>query len=515
MNKLFKIGSVMVSAAMLMTASGITSIAEGEASTAPELYIYEDFENVTIADNFKQSTDRGSTYTHNLSVIDGEKQYIYAARDCTANITVNTESDGNNTLTIDTPQTDAYNGGQFGRVWMKFDKEGESFKTWNVDTTSAENIVTSYDVNIKDLYYTTADGDPICFFGEFMGMTSADATNFTPFENIQLRGGLLLGMDKENGKTSWRFQNGNSVSKIENAQWYDINQTMKVVVFTTGYNANNALMYEARIYRPDGTIERFANNAVGQGDNLKLALLNGLIFNANKGIKLSVDNVKAYTLPEGTTFEVTSEDQTNVARDAAFSFTMNGYVDKSELSKIIVKKNDETLSSDAYTISASDNKTEVESTISVQLNDKAGYGETYTVSVPASFKNEVGIEATAADVNFTTEPAPNFDITLSATAGGSPINSIAEAAEKTVTCNVSATLGQAEASSGTIFAALYDAEDNIVEYGSVERAFTENSSANVKVSFKVPADATGMKIKAFACESLSKLEPFATPLVIQ
>ncbi len=522
MNKLFKIGSVMVSAAMLMTATGITSIAEGEASTVPELYIYEDFENVTIEDNFKYSDNYNGNYSHLLSVIDGEKQYIYAKRQSAeATINVNKESDGNNTLTINSPQEGAFNAGQFARVWMKFDKEGNSFKTWTADTTSTENIVASYDVNIKDVYYTTADNSPICFFGEFIGMTAdnvakaadpdpavASTATFTPFENMAMGAGLRLSMNNTNKTMAWRFQDGNSSTPIDNAQWFDVNQTMKVVVLTNGYNENNTIKYKVRIYHPNGTIEKFNGNAP------QLAFLNGLLFNANRGVKLSVDNVKAYTLPADTTFEVTSGDQTNVARDAAFEFKMNGYIPDSELSKLIVKKNGEELSSDAYTITTTENQETVESTVSVKLNDKAGYSETYSVTVPSSFKNEVEISATPAEVSFTTEPAPKFNITLSATAGGSEVTTIAEAAGKAVTCNVSATLVQEAASSGTIFAALYDAEDNIVEYGSIDRAFTENSSANVKVSFKVPADPTGMKIKAFACESLAKLDPFAE-IVIQ
>lgn len=516
MKKIFRIGAAVLSAAAFVTSTGITTLADGEGTTTaanPSLYMYEDFETVQLADDFAREGDRGNLYDY--KVVSHTKQYVYGSRDANPTFGLNTKADGNRTFDVKLEGSNGFgNGGSFGRAYLRFDKEGENFKSWVIDKTSAERFVASYDVTINSVENTIADNLP--FHGGFMGLSAADSNAYSPMENIKSRVGFQIILDGDTHTYKWSFRDGNSdnqdavTNKNIQTESFAPGTTTRVTVSTAGYASTGEIWYKFRLYLPDGTTKVYT------GLQGSLYSYNGLLFSCFQGMDWSIDNVKAYNLPEGYTFGTTTTDKTNVTRDSSFDIELNGYVSDSELKKIVVKQGDTVIPAENYKITATESKTSVGTTVKIKLNEKPGYSQTYSVTLPTGFANEAGVAvAEEKSVSFTTEAGPSFNITLAAATKDGEITSISDAAGKSVSCTVGVTLNQDANSSGTIFVGLYDADDKLVEYGSMDRAFAAHSTATLKTAFDVPANATGYKIKAFACESLSKLDSFAAPIVIQ
>lgn len=515
MKKLFRIGAAVLSAAAFVTSTGITTLADGEGTTTmnPSLYMYEDFETVQLADDFSRESDRGKMYGN--QVVSYTKQYVYGSRDTSPTFGLNTKADGNRTFDVKlSGSSDFGSGGSFGRAYLRFDKDGDNFKSWIIDKTSAERFVASYDVTINSVENTIASNLP--FHGGFMGLSAADSDSYSPMENINGRAGFQIILDGTTQTYKWSFRDGNSDNQdaVNNkniqTEPFAPGTTTRVAVSTEGYNSDGNINYKYRLYLPDGTTKVY--NGI---ENSKYSY-NGLLFSCFQGMDWSIDNVKAYNLPDGYAFGTTTTDKTNVTRDSSFDVELNGYISDSELAKVVVKQGDTVIPADDYKITATESKTSVGTTIKVKLNEKPGYSQTYSVTLPTGFANEAGVEvAEEKSVKFTTEAGPSFAITLTAATKDGAVTSISDAAGKSVSCTVGVELNQDANSSGTIFVGLYDADDKLVEYGSMDRAFAAHSTATLKTAFDVPANATGYKIKAFACESLSKLDSFAAPIVIQ
>ena len=152
--------------------------------------------------------------------------------------------------------------------------------------------------------------------------------------------------------------------------------------------------------------------------------------------------------------------------------------------------------------------TAVYGTVTVSPVGEWDYESDYTVTFPKGTYNIIGRELPAdvdRAVTFTTEKAPTFDITITASeglaAGGAALTADALAG-KTVYFTADATNVTGRAVGGTIVIGIYDAEGNLIRYAARERDFADGEAKTFSASFKMAA---GETVKAFAKGTKSEL----------
>lgn len=507
MKKLFKISAALMALSMVVTSAGMTALADGETASQ-KILLYEDMENITL-DDFDKTTNRVHVYNNILNSIFTDKQYAYGTRDnytTHADIQIKTEVDGNKVFSFKNTNTTAVSAtdGNLGKLWMKFDS------SWVLDSTNSDKLVVAYDISAKEIYAGQEEsgfmGVPYCF----------DSTNkFYEFENFLYAGGIMRSIaTDENNKTTlsyaMRNTNGAAIGNSNSTEITEVSlgDVVRVALVIDNYEQSTAPVYKVVLFNEEGKIVLSGQYSSGQNGSFDAATsLDGMAFRANMGIEYVLDNVKAYTLPADKVFAVTSTDAVDVPITSSLDVKLNGYVTEGQLGKITVKKGDEAVDPSEYTITAKENTSAVETTVSVKFNDKMSFGTTYSVVLPTTLKDETTTAlAEETTVNFTTQAAPSFDVALAVTSGGEAVTALSGAAGKTVLCDVDVTHTTTRDSSGVIFVGLYDAEGNVVAYGSTDKAYTPNETDEIKVSLNVPADTTGMSIKAFACEGIAKID---------
>lgn len=507
MNKILKTGAVIISAIICLTSSGIAAIAESEQTQT--VLLYEDMENITLTNDFDFTASRDWVFNNTIDSF--TKQYIYGIRDDYSKnqeIEIKAQQNGNrifnlkNTSTETKPASD----NNMAKLWMRFDN------SYGLNKESTERLVIAYDISAEQLY---SEAENLRFFG--MPFGSNVDSSFITWENEVHAGGIMRMSKDESGnidktKLTYSIRNSNGAAvdngNSTNAKDVAFGDTVRIIQIINNYE-KDLPEYNVIMHYPGSDPARSPVSYIflqGTITNIPTSV-NGVMFIGQMGIEYGVDNVKAYTLPSDKTFAVTSTDLEEIPVTSSLDVTLNGYVPETQLSKITVKKGDAVVDSSNYTISVKENTETVESKISVKLNGKLDFGTTYSVILPSDFMDEtyttLGAETA---VNFTTQTAPSFDLTLSASSGGKTITSLAEAAGKSVLCDVNVTHTTARNSYGTIFVGLYDAEGNVVAYGCTDKAYAPEETDSVKVKLSIPADTSGMCIKAFGCESIGKLD---------
>ncbi|MDY3928810.1 MAG: hypothetical protein SOZ34_05535 [Clostridia bacterium] len=517
MNKILKTGAVIISAIICLTSSGIAAIAENEQTQ--KILLYEDMENITLANDFDFTTNRTWVYFNTIDSF--TKPYIYGYRDyysTNQEIEIKAQPNGNRTFNLKNTSTEtkASNDGNIAKLWMRFDN------SYGLDKTSTDRLVIAYDISAEKLY--SEAGESI-FFG--MPFCSNEDTSFIAMENEVHAAGLMRMSKDESGnidktKLTYSIRNTNGAAEDNgnstNAKDVAFGDTVRIIQIINNYK-KDLPEYDVIMHYPGSDPARSPVSYIfSQGTITNIPTsVNGVMFVGQMGMEYGVDNIKAYTLPENKTFAVTSTDLEELPVTSSLDVTLNGYVPETQLSKIIVKKGDEVVDSSNYTISVKENTETVESKISVKANGKLDFGTTYSVILPSNFMDETYTTLdTETTVNFTTQAAPSFDLTLSASSGGKTITSLAEAAGKSVLCDVDVTHTTARNSYGTIFVGLYDAEGNVVAYGCTDKTYAPEETDTVQVKLSIPADTSGMCIKAFGCEGISKLDSiFSSVQILQ
>lgn len=504
MKKIVKAGAVITAVTVGIASLSVTSIAEETAEN--RILLYEDMENVTLAENFEFTRNRDWVYQNALGNF--SKQYIYGIKDGYYNnqdISIITEADGNKVFNIKNTSDEVKpsNDANMAKVWMKFDSP------WVLDKTADEKLVVAYDISAKEFYSTANE---LRFYGSMLA--DANGNKYSMWKNDTYAGGIMQKIARdENGNVkslSYSMRNTNGAawdgSNSTNVNDVKLGDTVRVIQIVEKYEKDTPA-YAIVMHAPNENPKR-SPVAYNYTDLQNPTEINSVYFIGQMGVEYSVDNVKAYTIPQNAVLKVISSDAADVPVTSALEVKLNGYIPETQLSKIAVKIGDEIVDSSKYAVTVKENTKAVESTISVKFNEKMNFGTTYTICLPKDFLDEThNVLGTETNVNFTTQSAPSFDIELTAN------KTLQEAAGSMILCDINVTHTTARASSGTIFVGLYDSENNIIGYGSTDKQYVPNEKDSVKVSLEIPKNTAGLTLKAFCCESLSKLDNIFSDIV--
>ena len=375
--------------------------------------------------------------------------------------------------------------------------------TWDYTAASAkdETFVISYDVKVaptgtasktlegfSQTYWTDAAGTGKAVDRMFCYRIESDTKTATDFINIRFSHGKDDATSKKDSETFTGMLNTGTTYRMVGSYTYDENYTWPYEkTFINGEHLGTATT--------SGSNNTTSANPVMVGFSIPYMYVMGL----------SVANIKAYTIANNETLGVA---------DIAGVVPMNN-------AKVTVKFNQPvyaaTFNAAAVEVSGLENGTDftvgkvkdvvengnVYSAFDIEFSKMLTSNETYTITVPAAVKNEIGTAIADATATFTTEKAPTYDIALTANEGLSSNGAALTAATiggKTVYFTATATNETGRATSGALVIGIYDA-NGLVKYAFANKSFADAGSNTFTAAFKVE---DGQTAKAYVVGSASE-----------
>ncbi len=464
---------------------------------------FENFESDFSA-NSRASDAQQKTNT----ACDGWWYRVFAGYTDTVLPTVTEDADGNSYIYMDggTKESGDYNFGVgFGKNLVGTgEEEGSVVLAPYSDNSGATKLVFSFDA-------------------EFLELGAAYGFRMTPLATTTQNGTQKTGQNP-NYWCARYAENGTyfgNNSTHNNSTWRPaatLNQVYKIAIVAD-------LSTETLHFYMNGVEDTTATKVF---TDRTLDAIEGFWFYAGTDTQVKIDNFKAYIIPSGG-YEleaVQGDNDMDMPLTSTFDMTFNGFVNEDALSEITVTAGQTALSADEYTITSVQsvvNGTGAQTLVSIAPAEAWNYGTDYVVTIPATVKDETGTEAVADSFTYTTQGAPSFATEISASTGfagtGEEITALSDVAGKSINVSFTATNttggeNAPRATSGMCFIGLYDADGNIIKYGSVNKDYAENQSKSMSFSIAIPADAADLQVKAFVCKDIFDLTPLSDVSII-
>ena len=373
--------------------------------------------------------------------------------------------------------------------------------TWNYTTNTDETFVVSYDIKVaptgtasktleamSQTYWTDAAGTGKAVDRMFAYRIESDTKTSTEFINVRYSNGQYEATSKNGSETFTGMLNTGSTYRMVASYTYDEN-------YTWPYEEtfiNGELLGQSTT---TGSNSTSSANPVMVGFSIPYMYVMGQ----------SVANIKAYTIANSETLGVADIAGVVPMNNAKVTVKFNQPVYAATFNAADVEVSGLTNGTD-FTVGKVKDVVEgnnIYSAFDINFSKMLTGNETYTITVPAAVKNEIGTAITDATATFTTEKAPTYNIALTANEGLSSSGTALTAATiggKTVYFTATATNDTGKATSGALVIGIYDGEGNLVKYAFANKSFEDGAANTFTAAFKVEA---GQTAKAYVVGSAS------------
>ena len=415
-----------------------------------------------------------------------------------------------------------------GKVAVKF--SDFVYDETAVDGIQPEKLVISFDARYSLINYTSKNSGN---FGTYDHIVLGTAT-----DDLGIQSG---GVTNAIAKFYYTFNEDNEMNSINyhlGSSWHGLaatamnNHSYKSALTNGEWVKYTFVIDLTRDSNGACSITWYINDAkygpVPYEGSTPIAKLNALSIATGKDNEMEVDNIRAYTIPKEKIAVVGQDlpetDAPITADGVVIDF--NHEINDGAEGYISVYKNEaELIKGVDYTIEPIEGTTGAKTVKSMKIKfteEPLSYLSTYTVKASAEYYGAdeipVGEEMTLA--SFTTQAPPQILLSdLSIKKGflaETPVTSLSDVLGSTVTVQATVTNGEVSGeATGLVFFGVYK-NGSLVSVAYVNKTFDQAETETISVKLKMPQATSSdtVEVKAFACESIFNISPFATPIQV-
>ena len=413
-------------------------------------------------------------------------------------------------------------------------KVAVKFSDFLYDSTAADGVqptklVLSFDARYSLINYTSKNSGNFGTYNHIVigsatddlgiqsgGVTNAVATFYYTFSEDNKIGGIQYNTGGgRHGLVDTAMNNHSYKAAINNGDWVKYTFIIDLTQNDSGKCSITWYINDAK----HGPVAYEGTNAIEK--------INALAICTNKDNEMEVDNIRAYTVAKEEIAVVGQDLPATDVPVSADSVTVNfnhEIVAAADSYITVYKGNEPLIKGIDYTLEPVYGTTGAKSAkaLKVKFAEPLNYETTYTVKASADYYGAdeipVGEEMTLAA--FTTQAPPQINLSALAIKKGflaeTPVTSLSDVLGSTVTVSATASNGEVSGEAmGIVFFGVYK-NGNLISVAYVNKTFDEAETDTISVKLKLPQATASdtVEVKAFACESIFNLTPFATPVQV-